>query len=143
MIHRLANLQTVARSGSFVVFVLKHRPKLAPLPARVQQERLQAILDKINDGLQEFPNPDRVDVSIMQGGQDLAAKLRLIEAKLRVAPPRPSSLDRVQRVVQATEDLRAGCGFTSGRIGIFRASGQVASSSPKTPLLKMVADAKP
>jgi hypothetical protein len=111
MIPRLANLQSGAPRGSFVVFALKHRAKLAL--QRAPRERYRAILDKINDGLQEFPNPDRVEVSLMQGGQELSAKLRLIEAKLRVAPPRPSSLDRVKRVVQATEDLRAGGGNLS------------------------------
>jgi len=113
MIHRLANLQTGAPSASYVVFALKQGANLALQRSQAQQERLRAILDKINDGLQEFPNPDRVDVAIMQGGQDLGAKLRLIEAKLRVAPPRLSPLDRVQRVLQATEDLRAAGGNLS------------------------------
>jgi len=39
--------------------------------------------------------------------------MRMIEAKLRAAPPRRSSLDRVQRVVQATEDLRVSGGNLS------------------------------
>ena len=103
MIHRLANLQTDNPGGSFVVFALKYHGKRA----------LQAILDKIKDGLQEFPNPDRVDVSIMRDREDLAERLRLIEAKLRIAPPRPSSLDRVRSVVQATEDLRVAGGNLS------------------------------
>ncbi len=39
--------------------------------------------------------------------------MRMIEAKLRVAAPRPSSLDMVQRVVRATEDLRVSGGNLS------------------------------
>jgi hypothetical protein len=113
MIHRIANLQTGVPGGSFVLFALKHHAKLAFQRARAQQQRFRAILDKINDGLREFPNPDRVDISITPGGEDLAAKLRLIKAKLNAGPPRPSSLDRVQKVVQATEDLRAAGGNLS------------------------------
>jgi hypothetical protein len=106
VIHRVANLQTAAPSGSFVLFALKETGGVARRHARAQQERISAILEKINAGLQEFPNPDRVDVSLMQGGRELAAKLKLIEAKLRVSSPRPSSLDRAQKVIEATEDLR-------------------------------------
>jgi len=113
LIHRLAHMQTSSPRGSFVVFALKWRAELAIQRARTQQRRLQAIMEEINQSLQEFPNPDRVDVSIAQSGHDLSAKLTLIEAKLRITPPRPGPLDRVREVVEATGDLRVANGNLS------------------------------
>src|SRR5260370_41622067 len=113
MMPRLAHLQTGFPQGSFVVFALTRPAQSAPRKVKAQQRRLQGILDEINHGLQAFPNPERVDVSVVQYEPELTAKLRLIEAKLKIAPPRPSPLDRVDKVVKATEDLRVKSGNLS------------------------------
>jgi hypothetical protein len=72
---------------------------------------MQAIVDEINLNLSEFPNPERVDV--IEYASELANKLSLIETKLKIAPPRPSSLDKVKQALDATNDLRVANGNLS------------------------------
>ena len=112
VIQRLANLQTTAPSGSYVVFAITQ----AAVPAQrseAVQKRFNAICTVINGSLREFTNPDRVDISIIEEPGDLEPKLRLIEAKLETAPPRSSPLDKLEQVINATADLRSGSGKLS------------------------------
>jgi len=111
LISKLALIQPGVPQGAFVLFALKRQAQQALQQVRAQRRRMQAIMDEINLSLSEFPNPDRVDV--IEYVPDLLTKLSLIETKLKIAPPRPSPLDKVKEALQATGDLRVANGNLS------------------------------
>src|ERR1051326_209054 len=94
IIPRLAQLQAKSGQGSYVMFALRRMARLALAKAKARQKRIDDILNEIYKRLKEFPNPERVDVSVE--GSELKAKLNLIEAKIETAPPRTSPLDRTK-----------------------------------------------
>jgi hypothetical protein len=94
-----------------VLFALKRRAQQALQQVRAQQRRMQVIIDEITSSLPEFPHPERVDV--IEYAPDLLTKLSFIESKLKIAPPRPSPLDQVKEVLQATGGLRVANGNLS------------------------------
>ena len=79
---------------------------------KAQQQQFEAIVKEIRQGLEKFPNPERVDISVAEFGPELAAKLSLIEAKFNIAP-RSSPLDKVKEVVELGNDLRTSSGNLS------------------------------
>jgi hypothetical protein len=111
IIPRLAQLQAKSGQGSYVMFALRRMARLALAKAKARQKRIDDILNEIYKRLKEFPNPERVDVSVE--GSELKAKLNLIEAKIETAPPRTSPLDRIKEVAESAQDLRAPSGNIS------------------------------
>lgn len=112
MIPGLAKLQTISPQGSYVLFTrLKPGVATSEKALRKEVQHWQDLVVEISLNLAAFPNPDRVDV--VEYAPELAAKLSLIEAKLKIAPPRPSPLDQVKELVEATGDLRTANGKLS------------------------------
>src|SRR5689334_6437909 len=75
MIPELARIQRKYPQGSFVVFALRQRARLAVQRARQQKRRMQTLVEEIRQGLPEFSNAERVDVSFVRDGDELAARL--------------------------------------------------------------------
>ena len=121
MIPRLVHIQAKAPNRSYVLFSFKERVKAKLHEAKAQKRHFHAVVLEINRKLSAFPNPDRVSLAFSQTPFDIAALLAHIRAKLDLPPqimnvqhtPRPSSLDRVNAVVKATEDLRMANGNLS------------------------------
>lgn len=132
MVPGLADLQTRIPQGSFVMFGIDRGPESRSSKGKAVSLNFDAILESITRYIEVCPNPDRVDVVVLHGGPELAAKLTLIEAKINISrhartaleeaktnadasSPRSSSLDRVKEIVDATSDLRADSGKLSAR----------------------------
>jgi hypothetical protein len=113
IIPRLAQRQANAPQGSYIIFALKRQVHPAPKKAQQSKRSALAVMDEIRHGLLEFPHPERVDISIGEDEVELMEKLLLIEAKMKIAPSRPSPLDHVKEVLQATQDLRVANGKLS------------------------------
>jgi hypothetical protein len=118
---RLVHIQAQAPRRSYVLFSLKDGQKRTAL---ARQRRVYSVVAQINQGLTTFPNPDRVSLTFVQCPGDLETQLEHIRAKLDlvwqtpgVRPletvPRPSPLDQVNEIVNATGDLRVASGNLS------------------------------
>ncbi len=80
-----------------------------------------AAAAKVADVLRPFSRPERVEITWSASPEKLKAIVEAIEPKLEIlreveaekASPRPSSLDRLEKVLATTRDLRAGNGNLS------------------------------
>lgn len=78
---------------------------------------------KVTEVLRPFSRPERVEITWSASPAKLGVVVEAIEPKLAVlreveaakSSPRPSSLDRIEKVLAATRDLRAGNGNLSAR----------------------------
>jgi hypothetical protein len=113
IIPRLAYRQANVPQGSYIIFALKMQARFALKKAQQNKRSMLAVMDEIRHGLPEFPHPERVEISIGEDEVELMEKLLLIDAKMKIAPPRPSPLDQVKEVLQATQDLRVANGKLS------------------------------
>ena len=124
MIPDLAQMQAKGAQSSYVVFSFKDYPNIKSAERRAQQRRYQNVLTQITHNLQEFPNPQLVDINFAQTPSAVAALLehlkakldlqtRLLDAQLPQSPPRPSPLENVRELLGATQDLRGANGKLS------------------------------
>lgn len=128
LVPRLTSLQTRSPQVSIVMLGINREPKVRASMSKSQENHFLVLLNHIRNRIQEFPNPDRVDVVFWHGGPEMEAKLTLIEAKTYLArrrashspgakgkidAPRPSPLDDIKEVIKATEDLRVESGKLS------------------------------
>lgn len=113
---------------------------------------------KVNDVLRPFPRPERVEITWSASPDKLEAIVEAIEPKLEILreaeaeepSPRPSSLDRIEKVLATTRDLRAGNGNLSAHriadlYGISRSEfgrwlGRSRQSLSKTPEAESLQD---
>jgi hypothetical protein len=130
MSSQLASLQTRAPQESFVVFGIDRGRKVRSPKGKAMNFNFDALLESITGYMEVCPNPDRVDIAFWHRGPELAAKLRVIEAKMNMArdshlgpregdknisSPRLSPLDQIKEAVAATSDLRAPSGKLSAQ----------------------------
>ena len=116
----LVHIQAEAPKRSYVLFSVKEGDKGRKRTAEVYWHNLMVQIDR---ELPTFPNPDRVSVSFAQSPAALVAELDHIRAKLDLVPriadihpkavSRPSPLDDVKAIVEATGDLRVSNGKLS------------------------------
>src|ERR1022692_1050584 len=121
---RLVHIQAQAPRRSYVLFSVREGVKAKLRTAQARQRHFYSIVTQINQGLPTFPNPDRVSLTFVQSPGDLETQLEHIRAKLDLiwqipgvrplkTAPRPSPLDQVNEIVNATADLRAASGNLS------------------------------
>jgi len=121
---RLVHIQAQAPRRSYVLFSVREGAKARLRTALSRQRHFYSVVTQINQGLPTFPNPDRVSLTFVQSPGDLETQLEHIRAKLDLVwqtagvrppetAPRPSPLDQVNEIVNATGDLRAASGNLS------------------------------
>ena len=121
---RLVHIQEQAPRRSYVLFSVREGVKAKLRTAQARQRHFYSVVTQINQGLPTFPNPDRVSLTFVQSPGDLETQLEHIRAKLDLiwqipgvrplkTAPRPSPLDQVNEIVNATADLRAASGNLS------------------------------
>ena len=120
---RLVDIQAKAPQRSYVLFSVREGANKAESRTPSRQRHYYSVVTQINRGLPTFPNPDRVSLTFVQNSDDLETQLEHLRAKLDLirqpdAPspettPRPSPLDQVKEIVNATGDLRVASGNLS------------------------------
>lgn len=83
-----------------------------------------AAAARVTEVLRPFPRPERVEITWSASSAKLGAVVEAIEPKLEIlreaeaakSSPRPSPLDRIEKVLAATRDLRAGNGNLSAHL---------------------------
>jgi hypothetical protein len=96
-----------------VVFSVKSQPRAHA-----------SFINNIEQQLKAFPNPGLVDVTFAQSNFDVATQLNIISFKMDLIPdkavlnpgstmPRPSPIDNVKSIIDATADLRVANGKLS------------------------------
>jgi Protein of unknown function (DUF2384) len=120
----LVHIQAEAPKRSYVLFSVKEGDKGKWRTVRARVRHYHDVMTQINRELPTFPNPDRVSVSFAQSPAALLTELDHIRAKLDLvtritdihtpkAVSRPSPLDHVKEIVEATGDLRVANGKLS------------------------------
>jgi len=113
MMRHLVHLQAQAPDRSRVVFSVKSQPRAHA-----------SFITNIEQQLKAFPNPGLVDVTFAQSNSDVATQLNIINFKMDLVPakdvlapgisaPRPSPIDKVKSIIDATADLRVDNGKLS------------------------------
>lgn len=121
---RLVHIQAQPPQRSYVLFSVREGAKSRLRTAQARQRHFDSVVTQINQGLPAFPNPDRVSLTFVQSPGDLETQLEHIRVKLDLlqptpgiassgGSPRPSPLDRVNAIVNATGDLRVATGNLS------------------------------
>jgi len=117
MIPDLVEMQGKGPQPSYVVFSFKDYPKAKPAEARAQLRCYQNVMTQITGSLPAFPSPQLVDVTFASSPSAVATLLEYVRAQLdlpvRPTRARPSPLDQVKQVVEASRDLRVADGNIS------------------------------
>ncbi len=115
VVRGVANIQSQAPTRARVFFSIKTSPK----HKKCQEDSAGGgFVAELNKQLKVFPNPELVDVIFEKSASSTAAWLNYMSHKIDLAHetagasaraiPRPSPLDVVEEVIEATEDLRTG-----------------------------------
>jgi hypothetical protein len=107
-IHEVADLQNQTSTTPYVIFTFSAGEHVQ---RRSHAAKPKTFRERLQERIKEFKYPERVDVAWEEHANELAMRLRLIGAKLDLEP-RPSPLDHVKKVMEATADLHG----TSGRL---------------------------
>jgi len=121
---QLVHIQAEAPKASYILFSVKEGDKGSCRVEPASTRHHRDVMMQINQGLSTFSEPDRVNVSFAQSPAEFATELDHFRAKLDFVPPRPdihipkvasrpSPLDRVKEIVEATGDLRVANGNLS------------------------------
>ena len=110
LLRELALKQKATADPAFIVLVFSSVKRPAP--------------DKVTEFLRPFPKPDRVEITWSASPDKVDEIVVAIEPKLEVLretaastpnPPRSSQMDRIEKVLAATRDLRSENGNLSAR----------------------------
>jgi hypothetical protein len=107
----LAAKQEATPEATFILLVFSSPKRIEPTD--------------VTELLRPFPKPERVEISWGANEEKVGAIVESIEPKLALlreveaatsSPPRPSPLDRIEKVLMATRDLRSEKGNLSARL---------------------------